>query len=32
MLVIVTCGGPVECIPGYANSYADNVIATAMLM
>ena len=28
-LIIVTCGGPVEHIPGYGASYRDNVIATA---
>jgi hypothetical protein len=29
-LVIVTCGGPVQYVPGYGYSYLDNVIATAV--
>ncbi|WP_051450157.1 class F sortase [Actinospica robiniae] len=29
-LVIVTCGGPVDYVPGYGNTYRDNVIATAV--
>ncbi|MEU8782893.1 class F sortase [Streptomyces sp. NPDC048637] len=29
-LVLVTCGGPVDYVPGYGNTYRDNVIATAV--
>jgi sortase family protein len=29
-LVLVTCGGPVEYVPGYGNTYRDNVIASAV--
>lgn len=29
-LVIVTCGGPIQYVPGYGNTYLDNVIATAV--
>lgn len=29
-LVLVTCGGPIVHIPGYGNSYRDNVIVTAI--
>lgn len=29
-LVLVTCGGPIEFIPGYGNTYRDNVIVTAV--
>ncbi len=30
-LVLVTCGGPVDFVPGYGYSYRDNVILTAVL-
>lgn len=29
-LVLVTCGGPIVNIPGYGNTYRDNVIVTAV--
>ncbi len=29
-LIVVTCGGPIEHLPGYGNSYRDNVIVTAV--
>jgi hypothetical protein len=30
LLTLVTCGGPIEYVPGYGNSYEDNVIVTAV--
>lgn len=30
LLTLVTCGGPIEYVPGYGNTYADNVIVTAV--
>jgi hypothetical protein len=30
LLVLVTCGGPILHVPGYGNTYLDNVIATAV--
>lgn len=30
MLALVTCGGPIEQIPGVGNTYRDNVIVTAV--
>jgi len=29
-LAVVTCGGPIEQIPGIDNTYRDNVIVTAV--
>lgn len=29
-LILVTCGGPVDFVPGYGYSYRDNVIVTAV--
>jgi hypothetical protein len=30
LLTLVTCGGPVEYLPGYGSTYADNIIVTAI--